>query len=294
MKPKLYFPIILLALISGNLRAQIPNSGFENWITAGNCEEAAGWYTTNLIDTNGTFCPVSRSTDHFPAVVGSYSIRLENNAALLPNLNAYGIATTTLLDGSDKPLFPISGHPDSLCGYFKFDCINQDTMSLNVYLSYNSIEIASGHFLVDSSVTNWTPFTIPISSYANADSARITLMAANIKGAGVQGNSVLYVDNLSFDTLIADRLPEVPAPSAISISPNPASETITVSFPASTGPLTEIFLYDISGRTVYKLEASCHSSPLRLDVSDLDEGMYFLSLGSEKGIVADQKLVIER
>ena len=58
-----------------------------------------------------------------------------------------------------------------------------------------------------NTVSNWTSFCIPISAYTVADSATITVAAFYNDTTcsmpyGPYGNSILYVDNLSFDNLI--------------------------------------------------------------------------------------------
>ena len=79
------FATIVLVFIAAttNVNAQIPNSGFENWTPVGNCMEPTGWFSLySLFDTTGIYCPVTRSFDHFPALEGNYSVRIQNDTAL--------------------------------------------------------------------------------------------------------------------------------------------------------------------------------------------------------------------
>ena len=112
--------IILYVLITLTIttKAQIPNSGFENWITIGSYENPNGWATTNSFST-GAFYAVTKSTDHYPATAGYYSIRIENDTALLPAYSGLGIIETGAI-GTMHPAFPIAGHPTSLTGYYKY------------------------------------------------------------------------------------------------------------------------------------------------------------------------------
>ena len=75
--------IVLTVLIALTIRlnAQIPNSGFENWTTVGSYENPTGWATMNPYCA-GPFYSCTKSTDHYPASVGNYSIRIENNTSL--------------------------------------------------------------------------------------------------------------------------------------------------------------------------------------------------------------------
>jgi len=113
--------IIVLLLLSAKTMAQIPNGGFEDWTTVGNCEEPTSWYSTNLFDTTGSNYPSTKSTDHYPLAVGNYSVRLANDTALykaggISNQKylGCGLIMTTKIDRIDRPSFPISGHPTSL------------------------------------------------------------------------------------------------------------------------------------------------------------------------------------
>ncbi len=73
MKQVAVFLAVLLAMtITTN--AQIPNGGFEDWITEAEIEiPAAPWITNNLQNkpVNVTYNPVTKSSDHFPENVGS-------------------------------------------------------------------------------------------------------------------------------------------------------------------------------------------------------------------------------
>src|ERR1035437_8033276 len=77
--------IILTVLIAMTMKsnAQIPNSGFENWTTVNNCIEPTSWHSIySLMDSSGNYCQVTRSTDHYPVSVGSYSVRIANDTAI--------------------------------------------------------------------------------------------------------------------------------------------------------------------------------------------------------------------
>lgn len=270
-----------LALLTTSIFAQIPNNGFENWVTLGNGEDPAGWHTTNLFDTTGTYFPIIKSTDHYPVSAGNFSMSMQNNISLLPAFNAYGIAMTTRLDGSDRPLFPITGHPDSLYGYYKFTSVNSDTMNINVYLYNNSVEIVGAHFIASQSTSGWTSFKLPIPAYVNADSARITIMSCNLEGAGAQGNSVLYVDNLSFDSLIVAGTEDPILAGYRSVYPNPAKNEITVE-ERMIDSQSNVFISNISGQLLQ--ENKLINNKTTIDISNLGSGIYILKLQNEKTV----------
>lgn len=291
-----YFQLMLMiAVIHTVGQSQIPNNGFENWQTVGNCQEPTSWYTTNLFDTTATYFAVTKASDHYPASIGNFSIRLQNDPARIPAFNAYGIALSTRLDGSDRPLFPLSGHPTKLCGYYKFTSVNNDTMSINVYLLNNDVDVASGHLQSNLSSSGWTSFSIPISTYVTADSARISIMACNFEGAGVQGNSVLYVDNLSFDSLVSAGVTNEAFVDQISIYPNPACGILHIGCNHQWVYEDLTFrLLDITGRDVNCNRISETDRDILVDVSHLPQGIYLLHGYADRAGSATWKIVIAR
>ena len=143
------------------INAQIPNNGFENWTTVNNCSEPTNWHSLySLMDSSGTYCSVTQSTDHYPTSMGNYSVRIANDTALwnAGNIVGWGILTST--KQNDKPLFPIIGHPVSLSGYYKFFPKNGDTMNIAFHLYKNGVEITNGKLRSSVLAANWTPFQV--------------------------------------------------------------------------------------------------------------------------------------
>jgi hypothetical protein len=292
--------LIISLCITINLNGQIPNQGFEDWTAVGNCIEPTGWHSFYyLVDSTGNYCPVTRSTDHYPELVGSYSARIANdttiwNTGIEPGrFLGWGMLITTKFN--DKPLFPITGHPTSLCGYYKFLPENGDTMNINIFLSENGTEVSAGHLESNISTPNWTSFIIPFTSYTNADSARITLSAAAEpkNGIGVLGNSVLYIDNLSFDVLItsvtekpADRIPETYVLSQN--YPNPFNPVTTIQFSLPKPGKISLKIFNLLGEEVATLvsgQLPAGSYTYEWDGSNMASGIYLYrwSVGSLPG-----------
>ncbi len=203
---KMKTPTILLVILIAcllNLSAQIPNNGFENWSVYGVGMTPDGWWCSNSgMNQGSTYFPVTRSIDHYPFTEGEYSMRIESNPALT-EWAAYGIAWPGGYTGSDFPTFPVSGHPKRLCGYYKFFPQNGDRLNIQWFLYKDGQMVPGGYgiFLSGEAVGNWTPFEIAVydTLYAAADSARISVSSFYNP---LMGNSVLYIDNLSFDELL--------------------------------------------------------------------------------------------
>lgn len=283
---KITITLIVLIAVAITTNAQIPNSGFENWTTVGNCMKPTDWDNTNdFADTTGSYFGVTRSTDHYPASVGSYSIRLENKPSLLPSFAAAGFAGT----GFDGPAFPIVGHPTSLHGYYKFLPQNNDTMRIFIAFYKNGSDIFSEKIEDTVTVSAWTSFTIPFPSYTDADSARIFISSLDPDAMNPQGNSVLYIDNLSFDTLITSVSEPIFKNILFNLYPNPASDIVTININNTNHENLTIDIYNITGVLV-KSEI-LKQSQRQINIGYLSNGIYMLTIKS-KSVTENQKLII--
>lgn len=303
MKTKLLLvsAMLGLAMIS---KAQIPNNGFENWVTIGNSAEPTIWHSMySLIDSTGSYCPVTKSTDHYPASIGSYSVRIANDTAKFhsgispSNMLGWGMLVSTKMN--DKPLFPITGHPKSLCGYYKFVPQNGDTMNIAVHFYKNGIEITMGQFQSHVAAANWTSFKVYVADtlYSSVDSARISLSSCNEPKNGLggpRGNSVLYIDNLSFDNLITSTasVAEQSAKNTLfNLFPNPASDVVTLNFIQNISADMTLNIYNVNGELISS--KLLQQNQKQINIGDLNSGIYLVEIKS-KGLTESQKLVIQR
>jgi hypothetical protein len=284
--------LFLAAILANSFHsvAQIPNNGFENWTNFGNYNDPTFWGSTNYASTT-TFYAVTKSTDHFPANTGSYSVRLENNTSLNPGYAARGyMATGTPPPGPD---FAIAGTPTSVTGYYKFAPQNGDTMLIQIQLYSNGNSVAFGEFSSTVTASNWTPFTIPISAYTTADHASMFIGAyyANGFNAMPHGNSVLYVDNLNFDQLITSNLEHSRSENTFRVFPNPASESITVKYENGSAPKSTLTIYNELGAVVKTVVLT--NTLQQIDVSELPNGVYVMEMLSSNELLK-QKLMVNR
>jgi len=287
---RLFLPILIVFAI--NVKAQIPNNGFENWIEYGNGHNPEGWWCSNdSVSSTGTYFPITRSTEHYPTNVGEYSIRISNNTSLLPSWGGLGVTWHGGWNGNNYPSFPITGHPNSLCGYFKFLSENGDAMRIFIALYNNGTEVVQAELIDTINVTNWSPFVIPIPNYEIADSARIMLSSFDADAFQINGNSVLFIDNLSFDNLISSVGKEISIVPEFNLYPNPASDYVYFNINAhNLGKLT-VNIYSILGGLVKSETIS--SIQKQLNIADLNNGVYLVEIKSID-IAYNKKLIIHR
>ncbi len=287
--------IVILIMAAVNAFGQIPNNGFENWTNKGNYMIPDGWWTPNDSVKTGSFYPVTRSADHYPTAIGNYSIRLENNIGLLPDWDAFGLTWTGDFNGNNFPVFPVTNHPTSLWGYYKFFPQNNDTMELHIRLYKNGMDVSGGSFKTAVASAVWTAFSMNFSTYVDADSARIFISTCYDNDAPIpHGNSVLYIDNLSLDSLITVGIHEVNLDKEISVFPIPASNVLTIMLSEDIGNLTGLAVFNTFGQRIYAQVISQEQKLSALNVSQLAEGIYFIHLTLDNQVVCAKKIIIAR
>lgn len=283
---KLTIIFAALFIMTMNSNSQIPNNGFES---------LSGWFIGNA----------SLSTDHYPESVGNYSIKLENQLPLTSQ-HSYGYAVTGSVNNGCIPSFSITGHPIKLCGYYKCFPVNGDTVQIGIELFKNGVWIAGGQLITSDTVSEWTSFNIPIYSYTesytntDADSATITVAAFyNDTTCGTPfgpfGNSVLYVDNLSFDSLITatpNSVKELQVrDNTFSLSPNPASNFMNLTNNNTIDEILYISIFTINGTIVKSVIVNERQK--EIDISGLQNGVYFVTLKTESSIET-KELIIQK
>lgn len=293
MKKTLLLTTVLIAMTI-NLKAQIPNNGFENWTTVGSYENPTGWNNCNSYSA-GTVFPVTKSSDHYPVSVGNHSIKIENHIPL-SNCSTYGFAQTNNNNNPCTPAFPITGHPTNLCGYYKCFPQNNDTIQIGLMLFQNGVWIAGAEFITTNTVSNWTSFNIPISAYINADSATIVLAAFyNDTTCGFPfgpfGNSVLYVDNISFDNLITSVSEQTSENTTFNLYPSPASDIVTLNIANASNADFTLNIYNLIGKLIKSEKLQQNQQPI--NIGDLSDGVYFVEIKSKEWS-QKQKLIIQK
>lgn len=283
----------VLVAIAINVNAQIPNSGFENWTTVNGYDSLLDWASLNCY-SSGVFYAVTKSTDVYPVGSGSYSARIENDTALLSDYSGFGwLCTGGKFLGGPFPDFPITGHPTGLNGYFKFIPQNADTMTIDIYLFLNGNIVSSASFHTSVEVLNWKAFDILLPDYSAADSGHIDLGPWYPSGAISlpRGNSVLYVDNISFDYITVGISEPNSNSTLFNLHPNPASDVVTLSFKNRNTEDVKLDIYNVIGNMVKSV--MLNQDNRQINIGDLSNGVYMVTIKSQE-FTETQRLIINR
>lgn len=167
-------------------------------------------------------------------------------------------------------------------------------MELHIRLYKNGIDVGGGYFKSYVTTSMWTPFTANFSTYTDADSARIMISACYDNDAPVpHGNSVLYIDNLSFDNPITAVSSAVEHDNSISVFPNPAfNELIIVCGQLAIGNVATISITAITGKVIYQTTTTA-AEKLEVNTTDFAEGVYLVSVQT-KDFIKTNKIIITK
>lgn len=273
-----------------NINAQILNNSFDHWWTIGNYQIPTDWFTYNL-SSSGSFYPITSDTSHYPTSIPGLSIRLENKISLLPGNESKGIIVSAYqlitMPSFQMPAFQITGHPNSLTGYYKYAPQNGDTMWIALILFKNGAIVSQGTFYSSVTTPSWTSFNIPVSGYTTADSAEIILSAFNADQSTKVplGNSVLNIDNLNFDNLIVG-IKDIEEQNEISIYPNPTSGKFIIELLTDN---TEIIVTNTLGQEILKTQTKLKTTNFQLD----NNGVYIVYVTTKQGTTT-RKIIVNR
>ena len=181
------------------------------------------------------------------------------------------------------------------CGFYKFFPENNDTFEIHIRLHKDGEDIGGGSVKTGNRVAEWTPFEIRISEYVEADSGRILFSSCYDNDEPTpKGNSVLLIDNLSFDQLITGSFDRIKAQKRVSLYPNPAKESLTVILAPLSGQMIEFGIYDSYGQQHMTRKTANSSESIVFDVSGLQPGVYFVQTRLDDRIIDVSRVVISQ
>lgn len=284
-----------------SLFSQIPNSGFENWVSnnAGG-ERPQGWNTLDSINftlSQSITNSASKSTDSYS---GTYALKLTSflGAFSLKSPGAASNGIAVFANGSPKFIggSPWTTRSRFLKGRFKYlPASPNDKGVITVGLfRYNTSTvppsrdtIAFGSDTISGPVNSYTPFSVILafsSQYfsVNPDSCLIVFQSSKfLQDPDLAIGSELYVDDVYFDGVVGvDETSSKLIPSLL--YPLPADQKLTVEVEKKilVGPL-KINILDMTGKQV--LASTLSAERMSIDVSGLIEGNYLFQLMNQQG-----------
>ncbi|MFH0895358.1 MAG: hypothetical protein V2A54_13060 [Bacteroidota bacterium] len=282
--------ICFLLLFTTELKSQIPNFGFEEWNA--DKQNPVGW---NIFEckNNGSGTQINNviksSNDHYPLIAGQLSLRMESI------VNENNISSAKIYSGKPEekmhPAFPISGNPMVLTGQFKYFPQNGDSMFVKLVLFKNGKYVAHTFFIESETVSEWSTFFAGITPYEDADSGCILIAPyyATKHYSKPKGNSILYIDNLSFDIPISDAAPKDDnGIQNIEIFQTEDKNQVHIKINDTRELPATAYLADYTGKIIK--EVSLKSNLELINLNDLAIGCYILTIKNYSGSITRKLL----
>ena len=275
--------ILLTSLAMGGLlvsaTAQIPNGGFENWVTpsGANYQDPVGWITFNALTTLEGGQPSCAQGS--PGAVGSYyaTVTTQGSAfGAIPGIISVGDNAT------GNTGFAYTSRPQAFTGQWQYDIEPGDGGMIAVVLSKWSTSDDSAHTVgaAVAQVTGalgggWHPLNVAFTYQTNEDPDTAYVVVTSSMDSPVPG-SFIKVDDLGFGNATSGIAEQDPM--ALRLYPSPASTRLNVS---ASAPMNGLDIMDMTGRTV--MHQGVGAADAVLNVADLDHGRYLVRVLMKNG-----------
>jgi type IX secretion system substrate protein len=297
MKRHLFLIITVLFLNYVYAQNAIPNAGFENWTSQGSYDNCTGWGTIDQSVATFCFCAGTAVKTAVAGEVhgGTLAMKLKTISVFgqtAPGIAATGTINTTtqVVDGG----VAYNLQPDSIVGWYRYTPSGTDTGSVEITLSkWNSGTntrdvVATAKFTQNASVASYVRFSQALTYSLTSAPDTMVIVLLSSSPAAPQVNSTMWVDDLD---LIFNNTTNIAnnhlVNSLVSIYPNPSNGNFVVE--TNSTEKQTIQLFDINGKLVLNQTINGKTN---IDVSNLAEGVYNLSLINSEWFVVNKRVVI--
>jgi len=249
----------------------------------------------------------------------SYTLRISVDS--LNNWTEYTISpsyTYTFTGLTTGNHYDVCVSANNSCGSSGWDCINfisQDFCSVQFNLFPDTT--IQHHYFITDTMTGTPPFhylwswgdstydTIPYPSHTYADSGFYTICLAIMDSTGCistycdSNYHIMRTTNyMVYISVIPDIMTGVKPISnpdnSVSLFPNPTSGNFTLSYSLYENTNALFKIMDITGREVYNTNISGTGGTKSINVSYLNDGIYYWEMISDKGIEGKGKITVMR
>ncbi|NVO01246.1 MAG: PCMD domain-containing protein [Bacteroidetes bacterium] len=302
MKKSLLTFITICFLLVPVLKAQqLPNNGFETWT---NANKPASWDASNIsvppfVDYKVVYQETTGSHS------GSNCVKMESKeytafgiTRIVPSFITLGKFwfTTIPQAGGYSEGIVFTTRPDSLKLFYKYSKVANDTGAV-VFESWKGVHttlVAGDTTYITANAPSWTELKIPLGYHSalNPDSLNIVLSASHLYNANVIASlSTLWVDDISlvYGTV---SINEIEFNDNFWVSYNVYSSELLVNYKTEKDVNTSIVIYSIDGKLISKTDRLFNNEIQKINISDLKNGNYILTLSTSNGILKSQKFSI--
>lgn len=261
--------VAFLHLGAGQLFAQIPNAGFENW-TGGNPD---GWSTSNESGFDATITQTSASHSGTSAVEG-----------IVGQISGFPWPPF-LASGSDNEGFPVNARHAALHGWYKFNPLGSDQIAISVGMTLAGTAIGAGGLALSDAQSTYREFVVNI-DYLSSEVPDTCFIYIGLSGSGGFSTigSTYVIDDLSFGTATSVTQNGNVIPESYGLSqnyPNPFNPTTWITYAIPEADQVRLAVFNPLGQEVALLADGNHEPGnyrVEFDGAGLPSGMYFYRL----------------
>jgi hypothetical protein len=196
---------------------------------------------------------------------------------------------------------PVSRRYNRLNGYFKYSCNEQDSVTIDLVMFKNRINIGSGRLEISGVLDDFQLIDIPISYFDESIIPDSVVIDINTNNRGSATDyATITIDRLSFDGiwgLVTDTsdigIETLIIMDDVKIYPNPAKSGFTAELSNDNFKTAEATIMDINGRIITQTVFSARQSKLSFDVSGFDAGVYFVNITTDDKVFNKKIVVIK-
>ncbi|MDB5227786.1 MAG: C-terminal target protein, partial [Bacteroidota bacterium] len=257
------------------------NSNFDTWFSTV-IERPLSWFNVRYLGLNAAQ-PDSNHMVHkvFFNAPDDFAAEISNIYWGTPGPVFGGeLSTKSGVTDDQAGGFPIRGRHVTFNGYYKFFPFGGDTLQISLDLKKAGSVVATAYTLVYDPVTDFTPFSIPI-SYTDSvnipDSASIGFRLHNV--SGLNSASKFVVDKLSFDGFVSgiknikNDLLEL---DGMKVYPNPARDHLMIENLFADNKACTLSLFSVKGEMIREIKLAAGERLAQIQVGDLSPGFYVL------------------
>lgn len=255
----------------------IPNHDFEDWQDY-TCLNVDSWYSLNNTFNGLGVEPLKQTEDaiegNFAAELSTYLIMSEY---IIPSYLSIGEIYVD--DANPVRKIPYTDKPEKLTGYYKYFPVSDATGVVQINFSLLGETIGGGQY-VFTEATEYTYFETPIEFVGDPDSLLLVFSSGGVEG------SRLLLDDIKFEFSVNTESEYI---SNLNIFPNPARDYIIVEI-TDKSMIEKIAVTDLQGRIIKEIYSDSNST-VKIDVSNLSEGIYFIK---SQNTGTNNKVIIRR
>lgn len=248
---------------------------------------ATGWYYAGSTNYSNPVYVIVKSPEMQPDI---YEVNNTQSQAYNLPVSFSGDSATTNTEGSNL-------HIGTDIDYYKIVLPTGYNYTITPRLndSYNS---RSGQtYTVDALFSYSTDGTTYSETYDDVMTDNITVNDGGTVyfkvAAYFSGNVGTYLLDLNIARKAITSNKDVEINTQVSLYPNPAKDFVTIDLKESANKVNQIVLTDVDGNQLYNESVTIHHGSITLPLTGILNGVYFLQIHSDKGILT-KKLIVEK